>query len=341
MLPTTFKSNVAFTLCVFAFATDANAADANDSGNEDGRIVVFQREKNPPVFLDFKVQPASGAAAARNTAKTETFTGKVIRQSLELQAKDYVIKVAGSKGKALELHDKSLLNWSNPGRRTEQGVVMVWHDGGLPLAIASLFTYEWQGTKVKHEFVSLGDAKLEATFDGQETWAPNKPGVKWTTWSNGRPGSSSEVAAAKRRRLLQMRTIAREFEVTMKDERNKTSSLRLLTEPLYRFSSEKHGIVDGAIFAFAVATDPEAFLIVRGDEKEKLWRFGFVPSMYYELTAKRNKKIVWHFGSVMKDHINNSIGNERLMGEPYLAYRLTPSGAFHPHPEVKVKEEVE
>lgn len=332
-----FGLPAAFVVLILSSYVCAEDASKTDVSVGPGKIVVEAADSQ---LLFFKAEPTGQTPALGGVATTESFTGKVIRQSLELEAEDYVIKVAGSKGKTLKLHDKSLLNWTNPSRRTEQGVVMVWHDEGLPRAIASLFTYEWQGTKEKHEFVSLSDAKLEATYNGQLAWAPDQPGVKWHTWSNGRR-DSSRVASSERRRLLQMRSIAREFKVTMKDERDKTSSLRLLTEPLHRFKSEKHGVIDGAIFAFAFATDPEALLVVRGDEDDKQWKFGFVPSIYYELTATHKEQVVWHLDSVLEQHINNVIGNQRLMGDTYLSYHLTANRAFRPHPDVKKKEEAE
>lgn len=43
---------------------------------------------------------------------------------------------------------------------------------------------------------------------------------------------------------------------------NKGAECRLLPQPLYRFDAPEQGILDGAIFAFVVANDPDLLLTV-------------------------------------------------------------------------------
>ena len=58
-----------------------------------------------------------------------------------------------------------------------------------------------------------------------------------------------------------MRTLARRFSATCyyKEE---ITQLRVLPQPLYRFSDEKRGIVDGALFALVVSNDAELLLLL-------------------------------------------------------------------------------
>lgn len=54
-----------------------------------------------------------------------------------------------------------------------------------------------------------------------------------------------------------MRALAREFKASVDLEEGGTE-LRQLPQPLFRYESKS----DGAIFAFVLATDPEALLLI-------------------------------------------------------------------------------
>ena len=104
-----------------------------------------------------------------------------------------------------------------------------------------------------------------------------------------KPGSTAVA------RLTQMRTLAAQYSVTgmygkMKEE------LRLLPAPIYRYASEKQGVTDGALFAFARGTDPDAFLMIEarkvGDGVE--WQHAFVRFCgHCSLRALREDREVW------------------------------------------------
>lgn len=264
------------------------------------------------------------------------YTAKQIRRTLVRQAQDYDIRAAKG-GPAWKLHTKSLLNWNNPGRSTEQGVLMVWLDEGMPMVLASLFTYDWLGTKTKHEFISLASTGLEVELGGEVAWTPSRPGVKWIPFEGKGGAGRASVGLAgnsKGRRMTQMRSIARRFEVRLKNpETNNVAPLRLMSQPVFRFESKKHNTLDGAIFSFCVATDPEAFLLMRANEERK-WEFAFVQSIDWEVSAWLSKKKVWSVERVVGHH-NNLIGNPLFISDPYVSFHLTSDRAFRPHPELE------
>ncbi len=82
----------------------------------------------------------------------------------------------------------------------------------------------------------------------------------------GSPGALVSGAAAPAttpaERLRQMRDLAREFHIVMETESGR-SDLRLLTQPVYRYEAK----TDGALFAFVLTTDPEAWLLI--EERER------------------------------------------------------------------------
>ena len=53
--------------------------------------------------------------------------------------------------------------------------------------------------------------------------------------------------------------------------------LRLLSQPVYRYSDADAGIQDGAIFAFGYGTNPDILLVIESDrqgESAPSWRYG-------------------------------------------------------------------
>lgn len=276
------------------------------------------------------------AVAQTDSEELPEYSAKEVRQSLLLQAKDYVITSGKTK---LKMAEDSLLNWSNPSRTTEQGVLMVWSDDGMPMAMATLFTYAWQGVKLKHELISLSENPLQATYLSQTAWTPKRGGIKWEKFVPSKSNKSlAKVSSLKSRRLAQMRSIAREFDVEMVNnyEGNRKSKLRLMSEPVHRFASKKHGTVDGAVFAYCISTDPETLLLVRATEDGE-WQCAFAPSNECQMSVSRSSKRVWHM-----DFINgmrgNYIGTQPQMTFPYMSFHVTNDQLFRPHPDFEASE---
>jgi hypothetical protein len=95
-----------------------------------------------------------------------------------------------------------------------------------------------------------------------------------------------------------MRNLAREFRGWMKDNQDVTE-LRLLTQPIVRYSAPKQGVTDGAIFALVwKGTDPEILLILedRKAGEARRWEFGFARFNFREMWAHHNEKEVWRAG---------------------------------------------
>jgi hypothetical protein len=98
--------------------------------------------------------------------------------------------------------------------------------------------------------------------------------------------------------LRQMKQLAQDFSVhavkTAPDyDEGSIWHLRMMAKPVYRYAEE--AAVDGAIFAFAQGTDPEAFLILESRPEEGVgrWHFGMAAACVWELHAKRGEREVW------------------------------------------------
>ena len=207
------------------------------------------------------------------------------------EAKTYTIALGRAGDKQLELSPQPLLHWGNPARNGEDGAVFTWLKDGRPEVIASVFEYPARGVVVrKHALHSLSDQPVVAMFDNVEVWSPKTSGVKFAAVSGAEPPDDNP-----RRRLSQMRELARQFSVEMVDLRQDKSELRLMSQPLLRYEPKGGDTKDGAIFAFAVGTDPEALLLLeaRRSGEALRWEFAFARFHFVQLTARHEGREVW------------------------------------------------
>jgi hypothetical protein len=149
----------------------------------------------------------------------------------------------------VKLHPEPLLRWNNKVIREDDGLLFIWTEGdkGRPLATAQFFVVD---TNWHHEFQSLSVNGFDAQFQGEGganwAWRPNRPGLEYVLATDVNP-----PAASANLRLRQMKTIAGQFTAAVDPEETFASpdQLRLLTTPVYRYSSDADGILDGAVFA--------------------------------------------------------------------------------------------
>ena len=235
------------------------------------------------------------------------------------EAKKYVIESADKS--RLTLNEKSLLNWTNPARQQERGAVYVWTLDERPAAIGSLFSYEYD-SKVydKHEFHSLSSGPLRSTFAGTLAWTPKSAGIEWRPFNDSPPPGTTHTA-----RLLQMRQLSRPFRAELVSPKEDKTELRLISRPLFEYSSPKSGVIDGAIFSFAVATDPEVLLLIEAYEsdvngvKRSGFRRAFARFHYWKLSVYDGEKIVWE-APLDTSHESNPIGDKKNIQKTYNSY---------------------
>jgi hypothetical protein len=94
-----------------------------------------------------------------------------------------------------------------------------------------------------------------------------------------------------------MKEIARRFGVTgVYGNQTQTLELRLMERPLYRYADPEHDLIDGAVYAFAFGTNPEAILLVECRDKKgenPAWLFGFARMSTATLLARLGEQAVW------------------------------------------------
>jgi len=178
-------------------------------------------------------------------------------------ALEYTMYRDASQKEKLEFRREPVYIWTNPVRVSQQdGVVFIWTSRGRPEAIGTIFSSAGSGQRgVNHEFHSLSLSTLVVSRRGTHDarWKPESPGIELTP-IEGAPPPARPAA----QRLVQMRTLAREFSAATRDAADKHWELRLLSQPLYRYQSTDRDVLDGALFAFVTSagTDPEALLVI-------------------------------------------------------------------------------
>lgn len=211
-----------------------------------GTIAVFAGglrllAENPPSAP----QSEGGDADAERQRRTD-FMKSLLSQ--------YTIAAADSKEVSLAITGEPVLRYTNPVRNFHtDGALFFWLRGQRPLAAGSP-TIRGTG-QVFCEFSALTAEPLEGRRDGRVAWAPRSGNLADQSLAGAKsPGQTDRV------RLRQMRELARRFHVITRSEPD--VELRLMTQPIYRFSAEGEGILDGAVFAFVEATDPDFLFIV-------------------------------------------------------------------------------
>ena len=150
--------------------------------------------------------------------------------------------------------EKPLLRFNDNVSGVVDAVLFAWVKDGRPEASAS-FWFRKDGQKT-HEFVSLSRTKVEAKRGNAVIWSPAGPGLTF------KPIPKAPVHSDRKSiRLTQMRQMARRFTAAARVS-SREFNLRLLPQPMMRYTPKAPQIVDGAIFNFAKGTNPEVLLVI-------------------------------------------------------------------------------
>lgn len=263
-------------------------------------------------------------------AQEETYTADELQRFFDSEAKLYEFTP-----KELNLIEKPILHWSNPVRRQEQGGLYVWTLDGRPAVMASIFSFEVRsGVWYRHEIFSLTDFPMKAELDGRVVWQPKaNPGDLWRDLE-GVPAVGGTVP----RRLVQMRGIARQFSGEKTELDGKLVKLKLMPQPLFRYSSEKQGVIDGAVFGIVEATDPEMYLFIEayGAKDQSKWRYAIMQSHWLDMKVYKGKEVVWT-NTLDRTLMNTREGQMPYAAEPYFTFYARSTSP--PPPEELRKDE--
>ena len=184
----------------------------------------------------------------------------------------------------------ALLRWSNPHSSSRDGVLVAYSRGGRPEVLAQFVINNPDVTI--HEFEPVSDRVPRLVRDSRTVWTPGNLENEFRPFDDVAAPSENPTI-----RTTQMRQIARRFKVFDDHGWKETvrHPLRLLTQPMLRYEDAEAGIIDGALFTFALATDPEANLLVEAYETPDgpKWRYSFSAMSIYHLQSYLDDELVW------------------------------------------------
>ncbi|QDV46333.1 hypothetical protein Enr13x_62420 [Stieleria neptunia] len=235
----------------------------------------------------------TGPVKAENPNSDASGTEDRVADALQITtdaARQYDFQVAGTPPRSLRLHDESILKWSNPIAGEVYGNVFLWTDQGRPQVIGSIFQWYSPMTHGSHEFHSLASEPLTGARDGTLVWKSPGAGIRWQPVPDSTPPAESAAV-----RLRQARAISRAVQIEKTDRAGVSRRLRLLAQPLFRYSDASSNVRDGMLFVFVQGTDPEVFLMVEAIEaKAKLqWQFALVRMNSVKFVATYRDQEVW------------------------------------------------
>jgi hypothetical protein len=248
-------------------------------------------------LLLFAAGPLWRAAAAGDddkeslAARESEETSRLIRAELP----NWKLWSGADREHELTLHPKSVLRWTNPGVGRVYGDVYLWIRDGRPEAVMSFYKVWKPDYGFTAEMHSLSLAGLSAEREGVLRWKPTNAGITL----NDVPESPRPAESAPRR-LQQLRNLAGGFSAQLDDLRNNAEGerqeLRLLTQPLYRYPAGEGELLDGALFAIVMGTDPEVFLVLEARRAaEKLtWQYGLARMNDCGMTVSYKDQEIWH-----------------------------------------------
>ena len=260
-----------------------------------------------PAIAQDEAAPAADAPSAEK-AKLDKERAKRLEQ-MTAAADDYQLGRGRDDDEPLVRVERPVLRWSNPLRAAADGAVFLWADAkGERRPAAAMCIYGNGEDGEDHEWQSLATGPLRAAYRGAAVWRPQSAGLEFRAV----PGAAAATPA---RRLAQMHALLRDFSATAGRETGQ-HELRLLTHPIYRYGDGESELIDGAVFAFAQATDPEILLLLearresdvrkeseagQANAKPAAWRWAAARMSMVPLDLKHRDAVVWsvdwHYGN--------------------------------------------
>lgn len=191
-------------------------------------------------------------------AKNDELTAK--RYELMQKRMEKVKVTSKEEGFPETFNPKPIFRYTDPARNYVAAAVWKLGDTGRPKAIitSELHRQFYGSPRIVYEYLSLTPTKFMAT-GGDIRWNPEASVLEFKPVPKTQAPDESP-----QRRLLQLRAIVKRFsgeELVGKEK----CELRLLPQPIDRYTPSATDRADGAIFIAAYGTNPEAVLFIESD----------------------------------------------------------------------------
>ena len=223
---------------------------------------------------------------------TESAARQARLAAMRQRAETLQLKV-GERPELLRTGKEPLFRYSDPVGTTTDGTLWLWTQAERPIAAACLFNDSREGFQWNYELVSLSDSAL---------FVDGRPGWNWRPVANQRRWivvTEPEPADTGAKRLVQMKTLLAQFRAGGAYQAGDHTQMRLLPRPVYRYHCPDQKIEDGAMFLFAIGTNPEVLVQVEAIARaDRSWRIGFARMTAADVKVARDELTVWEVEGV-------------------------------------------
>lgn len=234
-------------------------------------------------------EPAGNSeqAAARKKLREESST---LIEGVNVSRRD-AAELAG------ELLKNPLMSYTDETLFINAATVWTWtlKKEGRPLALCKVEHYDVTRNPRPGEwlycFTSLSPDLIQAEWPNGRKWTARQPGVTFRDIPNAFPPGDSPAAL-----LRQMKELSRQFTASFDLHRQQKEELRLLAQPLYRYTDLDSKVVDGTVFAAAAnGTNPAAIFLIelQQEDDRQVWRFAVAAMTDGAVVVKYDGKEVW------------------------------------------------
>ena len=245
------------------------------------------------LLLAGTLRAAPDAAGETNDAETKSAEDETeIQQAARKIVEGIKLTVIdGEKRQELEMLEQPVLRYGDIPRDNDKGSVWIWQRAGRPQAVMELFrgadSHSWV-----HVIHSLSADALEGDFGGPVPhWTPPRGAVQWNALAAAQAPADRPAARARQIKDLAQRFSAHEFW----DPNNSRFELRLLIQPVHKYSDAEWGLLDGGMFLLCHETNPEVALLIEAVQESggAKFRYALARLGHAELHVSVDGKEVW------------------------------------------------
>lgn len=191
-----------------------------------------------------------------------------------------------------EMKSEPILHYTDPQRKFPDATLWAWMLDGEPVLFSKLERMGGNPPQSQYCIATSQDAKITVRWPDGIAWKSRKAGIDFQQIDQtDQPQKTPQL------RLIQLRTIAKQFHATTTDGENQKEEMRLLPQPILRYSNPQRAIVDGSVFALTSnGTNPDALLLIQIRQPKgspAAWEFGLVGMTGDAVAVDLNGKSVY------------------------------------------------
>ncbi|HWB12070.1 MAG TPA: hypothetical protein VG826_22785 [Pirellulales bacterium] len=235
-------------------------------------------------------ESGSSESAPTEAEKSHLRAAQRHMRGLELRRRD-------AENETIELIDRPLLSFGDPARQYQRGSFWAWGRTGRPAAFMEVWQNADQPELWRHSITLCSSDRLVLDAGISGRWTPPQAALETRAIADAPPPAKEESARLRQLKELGRRFTAHEFW----DPDNSRFELRLLPQPVHRYTDPTARLQDGAVFIVAHGTNPEIVLLIeaQGDSLESSrWHYALVRTSSAELHVSLDGKEIWQRGRV-------------------------------------------